>query len=166
VYVGQNLTDLAREIAIKAHGLQKYGAEPYVVHLEQVQEIIKRFGYQSDQTIVIAGWLHDTVEDTSLTLSEIESMFGDEIKDVVYRVTDEPGKNRKERKEKTYNKINGHYKATIVKLCDRIANVEASLSVPDKLSMYKKEFPEFYNRVFSGGMADKLWEYLQQIIMT
>jgi (p)ppGpp synthase/HD superfamily hydrolase len=89
---------------------------------------MKRYRHTNTDVIVqMAGWLHDVLEDTATSKTELVRNFGEEIADIVYRVTDEPGADRTERKRKTYRKIRGHYNATTVKLCDRIANVEASL---------------------------------------
>jgi (p)ppGpp synthase/HD superfamily hydrolase len=89
---------------------------------------------------VIACALHDTLEDTSLSYNDIQKAFGKEVAEIVFCVTDELGRNREERKEKTYPKIQSNWKATVVKICDRIANIEQSRSYNQKLfDMYKKE---------------------------
>jgi len=75
-------------------------------------------------------------------------------------VTDEPGSTRKIRKEKTYRKIKGHFGATIVKLCDRIANVEAAGDHPEKFEMYKSEHESFKEGVFITGIGMPLWDRL------
>ena len=154
----------ARALAIAAHGDQKYGDSPYIKHLEDVQGVVRRFGFAADREIVLGAWLHDTLEDTKLDAEEIRSKFGAEVLDIVTRVTDMPGSSRKERKAKTYPKIKGHLKATIVKLCDRIANVEASRSVPEKMKVYSGEQLSFSNGVSSPKMAAILWAYLGELI--
>lgn len=156
----------ARDLAFLKHSHMTISdGKPYSIHLEKVVGNLKRFGYEGDEDLVLACYLHDTVEDTDLTLEEIRSLFGDRVADIVYRVTDEPGANRKERKAKTYPKIKGHKEATIVKLCDRIANVEYDSG--DKkasyLSMYKKEQPGFELACKVDGIADNLWKHLAGI---
>lgn len=150
----------AEAFAIKAHADQKYGTSSYDVHLRHAVRILEEAGFGDDAVLKAATWLHDTVEDTGTSSEEIEKRFGAEVKDIVWRVTDEPGANRKERKLKTYPKIKGHLKATIVKLCDRIANVESSKSNPKKLDMYSKEYADFRKHLFVPGLADALWERL------
>ena len=153
-----------REFAIRAHGKQKYGNHPYSVHLDHVQKILNQSAYASEQTLSTAAWLHDVVEDTEVSISEIALNFGPEVADIVLRVTDEPGSSRKERKLKTYPKIKGHREATIVKLCDRIANVEASLGVSQKLHMYQSEYVEFRANLFVPELANDLWLQLDSLL--
>ena len=45
-----------------------------------------------DETIVAAGLLHDTVEDTKVSLEDIREIFGDEVADIVDSVTEPPKK--------------------------------------------------------------------------
>jgi hypothetical protein len=158
----------AKEFAVKAHGQQMYGDKPYIVHLEHVNEVMKRYRNRNDDLLVLmAGWLHDVLEDTATSKAELKRNFGEQIADIVYRVTDEPGADRTERKRKTYHKIRGHIDATTVKLCDRIANVEASSDVPEKLKMYKNEYSEFKDAVCiqdHGFLLGDLWRHLDQLL--
>lgn len=157
----------AREFAIKAHGDQMYGDHPYEYHLARVNGVMMRHPIASSYLFtVMAGWLHDVLEDTGISREEMQKQFGERITDIVYRVSDEPGATRRERKEKTYHKIRGHIPATVVKLCDRIANVEASRDTPRKLKMYKEEHPEFklQLRLKEHTFLDGLWGELDQLI--
>ncbi|MBM4077981.1 MAG: bifunctional (p)ppGpp synthetase/guanosine-3',5'-bis(diphosphate) 3'-pyrophosphohydrolase, partial [Planctomycetes bacterium] len=79
----------AKLFAIKAHGDQKYGIHPYEFHLDAVVQILVPYGEMAQ----IAGYLHDIVEDTPITIEEISSNFGDEIADCIALVTDESGNN-------------------------------------------------------------------------
>ncbi len=72
------LTD-ARSFAIAAHGEQMYGDQPYVFHLDAVVELLAPFGNQAQ----IAGYLHDVVEDTDVSLQKVREEFGDRIADCV-----------------------------------------------------------------------------------
>lgn len=157
----------AREFAIKAHGTQKYGNAPCVFHLEKVQEVMKRYPIaNSNLLILIAGWLHDVLEDTATSKGEIVSNFGEEVADIVYRVSDEPGVDRAEKKLKTYRKIRGHISATIVKLCGRIANVEASLDIPQRFNLYKDAYREFRNalHIEEHSFLEDIWRRLDQLL--
>ena len=87
-------------------------------------KIAEELGY--DESIIIGTILHDTLEDTTLSYNDIKKAFGKEVAEIVYCVTDELGRNRNERKEKTYPKIKANWKATVVKICDRIANITQS----------------------------------------
>ncbi len=157
----------AKEFAVEAHGQQMYGDKPYVVHLEHVHEVMKRYRHSNPDVLVqMAGWLHDVLEDTATSKTELVRNFGEEIADIVYRVTDEPGADRAERKRKTYRKIWGHIDVTAVKLCDRIANVEASSDVPEKLEMYRNEYRGFREVLYvrRHSFLGDLWRHLDQLL--
>lgn len=155
----------AAYFAISVHGIQKYDGQPYYYHLEQVVDILKEFGFTEDKYI-ISGYLHDTLEDTPISYNDIKNKFGEEIADIVYCVTDELGKNRKERKLKTYPKIASNTDAIIIKLADRIANVKNSIrKKPELASMYKKEFSDFKTALYSPNTeTDEMWDELENII--
>lgn len=150
----------AAALAASAHKDQKYGDEPYTVHLGHVFEVLKRFGCD-DQDILVAAWLHDIVEDTDVELSQIELMFGKAVSDLVWRVTNEAGKNRKERHAKTYPKIQESERATTLKLADRIANTEKSIEDGDDiLQMYEKEYSSFREAMYKSGQNEAMWRHL------
>lgn len=155
----------ARAYAEMCHGDQKYGDnEPYTKHLAHVAEVLLRFKFDSED-MQIAAWLHDSVEDTDATLFQIEAMFGRNVADIVGRVTNEEGKNRKERHAKTYPKIQASVDATTLKLADRIANVESSVESDDKkLQMYRKEHEAFKSLLYKPGVHDGMWRHLDFLI--
>ena len=76
----------AYEMARKAHGEQKRDSgEPYINHPLAVAEILASM--QIDDTTIIAGLLHDVVEDTSVSREEIEEKFGHQTLVLVDGVT-------------------------------------------------------------------------------
>lgn len=157
-----SLIERAREIAIAAHGNQPYGNHPYIYHLDQVASVARELGYSDD--IIIACYLHDTLEDTDLTREEIAEVFGNHIASVVYAVKDEDGTNRSERKSKTYLKIAAMPDAIAVKLCDRIANIRDALKNNSGLfKMYKKEHPAF-EQALRGSGNEKAWVILDGLL--
>lgn len=119
----------------------------------------------------VIGYLHDVVEDTEFTCEDIETRFGKPVADAVAILTDEPGNNRKERKQKTYAKmsqVTGDLQiALIVKTADRLANVQASLETDrkDKLKMYQKEHSAFKTAVYRPELCDALWETLDAALL-
>lgn len=158
---------IARNFAKKAHGNQKYGLHaPYVAHLDSVVSVLTRYGFTEDEYIV-SGYLHDCVEDTPVSILDIQVAFGLEVANIVYAVTNEPGKNRKERHLKTYLKLILNSDAIIVKLCDRIANVEYSVMTDDsKLYMYKKEYVGFKDALYPYSPVSTvvLWNQLELLL--
>jgi guanosine-3',5'-bis(diphosphate) 3'-pyrophosphohydrolase len=156
----------AFDLAKVFHQNQKYGNEPYTKHLEDVVAVLKKFGI-TNSCLLAAAWLHDAVEDTPLTLEKVEEEFGNDVASLVYAVTTEPGKNRKERNAKTYPKIKSRNEAIYLKLADRIANVQASLENNiKKLKMYQNEFSDFKMALKQPGVADEMWSFLEELIST
>ena len=166
------LFEEARQIAIAAHADQLYGDKPYAYHLQAVVDILKRFGAKLEDAttapLLIAAWLHDSLEDTALTRAEVEQRFGGEVAELVWRVTDEPGATRKERKPATYRKTRENETAIVLKLADRIANVEASLESGGRLlQMYRGEQAEFKLALqpsSTSKLAAEMWFHLDQLL--
>lgn len=137
-----NLTKKARELAIDSHKNQMYGKFPYIFHLIDVVRNLVRFGYD-DEEMIVAAYLHDTLEDTTLTKFDISKIFGEKIADLVFNVTG-IGKNRKERSQDTLNKLQNNNKAVVLKMADRLANVMNSYENNKRLlEMYKKEHVKY-----------------------
>jgi guanosine-3',5'-bis(diphosphate) 3'-pyrophosphohydrolase len=159
------LVERARRLAIAAHGDQRYGQQPYRVHLEHVVEVLRRFPHT--EVMRAAAWLHDAVEDTALTEAEVAAEVGDEVAAIVAAVTDEPGATRAERKPRTLAKLGrASPAARAVKLADRIANLEASTAGGrrDLLAMYRREYAEFRRQLFVPGEHDSMWEELERLV--
>lgn len=156
----------AAYLAIAQHGTQTYDGHPYYYHLEQVVDVLKEFGFTED-VYIISGYLHDTLEDTSISYNDIKKQFGLEVAEIVYAVTDELGRNRKERKLKTYPKIKANPNAIIVKLADRIANLRNSLKMkPEMATMYSKEHTGFRDALYEESCeAEPMWKELEDILI-
>lgn len=157
--------DVVWMFAVLKHGEQMYGDLPYVEHLKDVFNLSKKLGYGKD--IQISCILHDVIEDTDTTYDEVKNNFNKEIADIVYCVTDEDGNDRNERKAKTYNKIKTNWKSIVVKLCDRICNIEKSitLDIKDKYYMYLYEQNCLFNSLINDNQNKKelpVWILLGQ----
>lgn len=113
----------ARDFAIQAHGDQMYGEEPYIVHLDAVAAIVAGWGFTG--TLEVAAWLHDTLEDTEVTRDHLVAAFGERVAQIVEAVTGE-GVTRPQRMASIYAKVQADGSAAVVKLADRIANLNAS----------------------------------------
>lgn len=156
----------ARAFAINRHGKQQYGTLPYSVHLDEVASIAAAFG---DQAVVIA-YLHDVVEDTTTTVEDIAAEFGPFVSQCVAILTDETGKNRQERKAKTYAKmarVSGKPElALIVKAADRLANLRACVTQAEKkrLALYQKEHPVFRQSVYRPDLCEGLWLEIEALL--
>jgi (p)ppGpp synthase/HD superfamily hydrolase len=150
----------AAAFARERHDEQKYGKYPYMYHLNDVYMLAVQ--YNLSETVRICAWLHDGPEDGKMFLDEIWLRFGDRVTEVTWRVTDEPGRNRKERKAKTYPKIALDEEAVQVKLLDRIANVRQSMGNAKLGGMYVKEHLEFVKGLHNESMhlsTALLWDW-------
>lgn len=149
------------------HLFQKYGEEPYTVHLEAVVEVLREHGFDSYE-VIAGGYLHDAVEDTYFETYNILYNYGEHVAFLVEFCTDCDGANRKERKAKTYQKqmelLEGDrdylwkVQAVAIKVADRIANV--SYSDRRLLKMYKKEQADFESTLRGFPENESLWETL------
>jgi (p)ppGpp synthase/HD superfamily hydrolase len=155
----------ASDFAQQAHAGQEYGTGNFHErHLARVVATLRRFGVD-DPVLLAAAWLHDTVEDTEVTEDDIRREFGDDVGDLVWRLTDEAGGNRKERHRLTHLKIRGRPEAVRVKLADRIANVESSLEERTHLrGMYRAEHPAFREHLWRAGEWEEMWAHLDSLI--
>lgn len=76
----------AYHFAEKAHeGQKRASGEPYITHCVAVAEILCEL--EVPPSVVVAGLLHDTVEDTSVTLEDLRNEFGDDVAKLVDGVT-------------------------------------------------------------------------------
>ena len=76
----------AYEFADKAHdGQKRKSGDPYISHPVEVAKILIEYG--ADDASIIAALLHDTVEDTDVTLDDIKKQFGEEVALLVDGVT-------------------------------------------------------------------------------
>ncbi len=161
VYTEKNYRE-ARMVGVKAHSNQSYDEIfPYEKHLDDVVDVLKRFGFAG--MYIIAGYLHDSIEDDGISFNDIKKHFGVEIAEMVYCVSDESGRDRKEKKKKTLPKTASNPDAIILKLADRIANVEHA----GKIDMYAKEYKEFKDALYptSTEKAFPMWEHLDNLLI-
>jgi (p)ppGpp synthase/HD superfamily hydrolase len=126
-----NMVERARVFATAAHAavkqVRKYTFEPYIVHPAEVAGIVATVPHTDE--MLAAAWLHDTVEDTGVSIVDIQVEFGNEVASLVGWLTDvskpEDG-NRAVRKaidrEHTEAAPAG---AQTVKLADLIANTRS-----------------------------------------
>lgn len=145
----------ARLFAIEAHGDQLYAGKPYIFHLTQVVNVLQEFGYETDTDLLVAGYLHDTLEDTKVTPAEIQSIFGCLVFDMVYAVSGF-GPNRVARTANTIKKLRFHPEAIALKMADRLANMRFSSNNSRKhINTYIDELPK-YGELFYGPMYEEM----------
>jgi (p)ppGpp synthase/HD superfamily hydrolase len=141
---------------------------PYEFHLRMVDNVYQDFKYLLNEKfsyeVSRAVWGHDLIEDCRVSYNDCATMLGVEAADIIYAVTNEKGKSRKERaNDKYYEGIVNTHRAVFVKLCDRIANVQYSKMTKSRMfEMYKQENFNFCEKL--GFNLDhqyiKMFEYL------
>ena len=172
----------AIQLAFAAHQGQMYGSHPYTYHLEQVVTNVKKWQYcielqeyGNSYDCLVAAWLHDVVEDTSVTIEEVTEEFGKDVGDIVDRVTNieyfdgRKLRNRREKHAKSYPRIAESHSAIFVKLCDRIANVQACDNPQDNKNlceMYRKEHESFeaFLKPHSPDSFAPMWSALDKAL--
>lgn len=123
---------IATDFAAEKHKYQRRkdsDGTPYINHPIGVAKLISTVGQISDPDILIAGLLHDTVEDTKTTFEEIEEQFGQNVADIVKEVTDDKNLPKVERKRlQVINAPKKSVGAKIVKLADKLYNMRDLLT--------------------------------------
>lgn len=155
----------AERFARKAHGSQQYGDHPYCVHLKDVVDVLCEFDLEHDPELLCAAYLHDCLEDTSISEDEIRQRFGNAVADLVEGVTDEPGAHRYNRKAATYPKVRRDPRRVALKLADRIANIRRCAGSNARLfKMYRQEHPVFHAALYKNGEYQQMWAELAQLV--
>ena len=152
-----NLERALRWAATCHHGQFRKGSDtPYVEHLMGVALILDRLGF--DEEVVIAGLLHDVVEDTAVTLDQVEARFGADVAATVGHCseikTDSQGQKRPwlDRKRDHLEAMAGApIEARAVILADKLHNL---LSIELDLLEGRPVWPSF-----NAGRDQVLWYY-------
>jgi (p)ppGpp synthase/HD superfamily hydrolase len=127
------LSERAKEFATKAHAAvdhrRKYTDEPYIVHPIEVAGIVAMV--TDDEAMLAAAYLHDTVEDTGVTLETIEKEFGSDVAALVEQLTDvskpTDGKRAVRRELDRQHTAKASPRAKTIKLADLISNSKTLL---------------------------------------
>lgn len=126
----------AYEVAKQKHkGQTRKDGTSYIHHPIKVAEIVKKYfgDHPRVNELVTAAYLHDTVEDTDITIEEIKEKFGEYVAYLVAGVTkDESLKKRVGKTVYLSNEIvNMEEDILNLKLCDRLANILDLNNAPD-----------------------------------
>ncbi|MBQ9012441.1 MAG: bifunctional (p)ppGpp synthetase/guanosine-3',5'-bis(diphosphate) 3'-pyrophosphohydrolase [Bacilli bacterium] len=141
----------AHKIALEKHkGVFRKSGEPYITHPINVAYLLVIYGF--DAKSVIAGLLHDTVEDTSYTLDDIKRDFGSDVAilvDGVTKMTDAKFLSTEEKQKENHKKILESMlidaRIVAIKLCDRLHNMITLRYMSDEKTKEKSlETREFY----------------------
>ena len=131
-YIDSELLDRAIVFAVKAHrNTERRGKGfPYIVHPMEAVEIVATI--TPDQELLAAAALHDTVEDTDVTVEDIRREFGDRIAELVHSESDQYTEGVSEedswhdRKQAAIDRLAAaSHDAKIVAMGDKLSNMRA-----------------------------------------
>ena len=104
---------------------------PYINHPLAVAAFLTDVGGISDENVIAAALLHDTIEDTQTTPDELMAHFGDVVTRIVLEVSDDPAWSTAERKALQLNKARTlSHEAHLIKLADKFCNVHDIMHAP------------------------------------
>ena len=146
-------------------GQVRHSGEPYVSHCVEVARILADL--QLDTATVTSGLLHDIVDDTDITVEDIEREFGAEIAQIVdglTKIANLPLSSREERQVENYRKlllsIAKDARVILIKLADRLHNMRTlDYLAPEKRRRIAQETRDLYAPLAHRfGMAKMRWE--------
>ena len=119
----------AYDVAAKMHeGQFRKSGEPYLIHPVATAKILAELGM--DDSAIVAGLLHDVVEDTNYTKEDLAAEFGEEIAELVDGVTklgtivfENKEKRQVENLRKMFLAMSKDIRVLIIKLADRLHNI-------------------------------------------
>jgi guanosine-3',5'-bis(diphosphate) 3'-pyrophosphohydrolase len=124
----------AADFAARAHVTQRRkgdAQEPYINHLAEVALLLTQATGGQDATLIAAGWLHDTLEDTDTEREELETLFGPALASIVAEVTDDKSLLKAERKRlQVATAPRKSRQARMLKIADKTSNLRAIASSP------------------------------------
>ncbi|MFY4773534.1 HD domain-containing protein [Metabacillus sp. RGM 3146] len=157
--------DQAKRFAEQMHQgqVRKLTGKPYFTHVENVASILLKAGCSEE--LIAAGYLHDIVEDTSVTIDEIEEMFGSDIARLVASNTEDKSLSWEERKRHTiYCAADASLKEKCLLAADKLDNIKSMYDA------FQKSGEEIWGHFKRGkdkqgwyykGVTEKLFENLE-----
>ena len=134
----------ARNFAISKHQCQKRKdcKTPYWRHLDKVVQNLQKIGVKDD-SVLCAGWLHDTIEDTATDYDDIYEKFGKKCADIVASLTKDTRLAKPKRETQYVAQLKkSSLDSKIVKLCDVWANIADLENTNYSFSKKKKQVIE------------------------
>ncbi|HCU06146.1 MAG TPA: bifunctional (p)ppGpp synthetase/guanosine-3',5'-bis(diphosphate) 3'-pyrophosphohydrolase [Holosporales bacterium] len=166
-----DLIQRAYDFSEKAHIAQKRASgEPYFLHPLAVAHILADLKF--DPHSVVTGLLHDTVEDTDVTESDIQETFGPEIFQLVKGVTkltriEEQSENTQQAEnfKKLLLALSTDIRVLLVKLADRLHNMRTlhCIQNPEKRARIARESLEIYCSLAERIGLHKMKEEIEDI---
>ncbi len=166
----------AFKFAYELHeGQFRKSGEPYIIHPIAVSGLLRDLG--GDHAMIAAGFLHDVVEDTTVTVAEIEERFGKEVSTLVEGVTklsklnfSSKTEHQAENFRRMFMAMAKDIRVIVVKLADRLHNMRTLESLdPEKQKRIARETKDIFaplaNRLgiwrFKWELEDLSFKYLE-----
>ncbi len=131
VRITQALDFAARKHA--GHRRKGLAAEPYINHLAEVARLLAEATGGNDTELVMAGLLHDCIEDQGVRFEELAELFGDDVASLVRDVTDDKSLEKAERKRlQIEHAPHQSTRTKMLKIADKISNLRSMRSSPPK----------------------------------
>lgn len=152
-----SLTHQAIVFATLAHQgqMRKQSSTPYIVHPYEVGQILTLAG--QEESLIVAGLLHDTLEDTPTTPETLQELFGSKVLGYVTAVTENKSLSWEERREETLCFLKEKADKEILYLCcaDKLSNLRSIALDLTALG----DSPAYWQR-FNRGKEKQRWYYL------
>ena len=145
----------ARNFARKKHRgqLRKNGKSTTFSHLKCVVKNLKKMNVTNEE-IICAAWLHDTIEDTDTDFDIIKERFGTKVAQIVVSVTKDNRLPKKQREIKYARDLKkSSAKAKLVKIADILANVNDAQNAGQNAHWEKQQFVK----------KSKYWSYVSDV---
>jgi (p)ppGpp synthase/HD superfamily hydrolase len=161
----------ALDFAAKKHVNQRRKGEfkePYINHLTEVALLLAEATEGKDTNLVIAGLLHDCIEDQEVTHQELTRLFGDDVANLVAEVTDDKSLHKQERKRlQAETAASKSERARLLKIADKTANLRSILHSPPEGwdDARKKEYFEWSKSVVDNcrGINPLLEQWFDEV---
>jgi GTP pyrophosphokinase/guanosine-3',5'-bis(diphosphate) 3'-pyrophosphohydrolase len=141
--VDEKMISRAFKLCYVSHeGIERASGEPYYYHPMAVAQIVAA-EINIDDVSVVASLLHDTVEDTEVTLEDIKEKFGDTVSHLIDGVTKISGvfKSRNTKQAETFMKMllsmAEDIRVVLIKFADRLHNMRTIQHLPREKQMQK-----------------------------
>lgn len=159
-YIDSSFLDRAIEFAVKAHSNTERRGKgfPYIVHPLEAMEIVATM--TPDQELLAAAALHDTIEDTSVTIDDLRREFGDRVATIVEAESDKflegiPDEaSWRQRKQAAIDRIAAApFESKIVAMGDKLSNMRAIWRD------YQEQGDELWKIFHAKDKKDHEWHY-------
>ncbi|MDH3233874.1 MAG: HD domain-containing protein [Alphaproteobacteria bacterium] len=146
----------ALDYAARRHADQRRkgaGANPYINHLAEVAHLLADATGGEDTNLVIAGLLHDAIEDTGATREEVAAAFGEDVATLVAAVTDDKALPKSQRKRlQVETAPDKPERARMLKIADKTSNLrDIAADPPEDWPLERRhEYIEWAASVVAG----------------